>query len=77
MTNKAKKLVKELFSEFLETPTLLPSSWQNKILHEFGSKQTNFNNARIIADYIASLTDREAMLEHDRLFIMSPERGRT
>ena len=77
MTNKAKKLVKELFSEFLETPSLLPSSWQNKILYEVGSKQTNFNNARIIADYIASLTDREAMLEHDRLFIMSPARGRT
>ena len=71
MTNKANKLVKELFAEFLKTPSLLPNEWQNKILNHLNSKDRDVHNARIIADYIASLTDREAMLEHDRLFILS------
>ena len=72
MTNKAQKLVKELFLEFFQTPTLLPTCWQNQILNEFNLKKKDVCKARIIADYIASLTDREAMLEHDRLFILSP-----
>lgn len=72
MNNKAQKLVKELFLEFFQTPTLLPTCWQNQILNEFNLKKKDVCKARIIADYIASLTDREAMLEHDRLFILSP-----
>lgn len=72
MTNKAQKLLKDLFSEFLHNTALLPDYWQNKIITETVKDQSEVNNARIIADYIASLTDREAMLEHDRLFILSP-----
>ncbi len=72
MTNKAQKLLKELCTEFLHNTALLPDYWQNKIITKSVGDQTDANNARIIADYIASLTDREAMLEHDRLFILSP-----
>ena len=74
MTNKAQKLVKELFAEFFETPSLLPTDWQNKMLNHLNSRNGDAYSARIIADYIASLTDREAMLEHDRLFILSSKR---
>ena len=74
MTNKAQKLVKELFFEFFEAPALLPGNWQSKNFNQIDVKKKEYIKARIIADYIASLTDREAMLEHDRLFILSPKR---
>ena len=71
MTNKARKLLKELFNEFFECPFLLPSHWQQKIYCQSKSNKAEYHNARVIADYIASLTDREAILEHDRLFNLS------
>ena len=71
MTSKARKLLKDLFKEFFESPFLLPSYWQNKIYYKSNSKKVEYHNARVIADYIASLTDREAILEHDRLFNLS------
>ena len=71
MTNKARKLLKELFNEFFERPFLLPSYWQQKISCQSESNKAEYHNARVIADYIASLTDREAILEHDRLFNLS------
>ena len=43
MTNKARKLLKELFNEFFERPFLLPSYWQQKI-----SCQSESNKANII-----------------------------
>ena len=72
MTNKAQKLLKDLFSEFLQNTALLPNYWQHKIIKKPVGNDTDVSNARIVADYIASLTDREAMLEHDRLFVLSP-----
>ena len=72
MTNKAQKLLKDLCAEFLQNSALLPDYWQNKIIKKSVGDDTDVSNARIIADYIASLTDREAMLEHDRLFVLSP-----
>ena len=72
MTNKAQKLLKDLCAEFLQNTALLPNYWQHKIIKKPVGDDTEISNARIIADYIASLTDREAMLEHDRLFVLSP-----
>ena len=72
MTNKAQKLLKDLCAEFLQNTALLPNYWQHKIIKKPVGDDTDISNARIIADYIASLTDREAMLEHDRLFVLSP-----
>ena len=36
------------------------------------SEMTKIERARIIADYIASMTDRYAILEHERLFDLGP-----
>ena len=33
---------------------------------------TNSDRARIVADYIASMTDRYAIIEHERLFDLGP-----
>ncbi len=59
MTNKAKRIVTELFELFLSQPILLPTEHFNK---------TNELGARAIADYIAGMTDRYAIREHRRLF---------
>lgn len=61
MTNKARRIVRELFDAFVHEPRLLPPDYR----HEQASTQ-----ARAIADYIAGMTDRYAIREHHRLFRM-------
>ena len=46
-------------------PDTLPTEWR----HEAESV-TETDRARLIADYIAGMTDRYALVEHDRLFTM-------
>ncbi len=59
MTTKAKRIVRDLFTAFLEDPRLLPPQHQAR---------ANVDQARAIADYIAGMTDRYAIKEHRRLF---------
>ena len=57
MTSKARRVLKELFDFFLAEPECLPPEWQ----------QSENTPARI-ADYLAGMTDRYALLEHRRIF---------
>ncbi len=61
MTNKAYRIITDLFEIFFSNPSLLPKS-----------QTFNFCNknekARYVADYIAGMTDRFAMREHRKLF---------
>jgi dGTPase len=59
MTTKAKRIVTDLFRAFLDEPRLLPQDHQARVAE---------NKARAIADYVAGMTDRYAMKEHQRLF---------
>lgn len=59
MTSKARRIIAELFNAFLTDPGLLPDDYQT----ENPDKQP-----RVIADYIAGMTDRYAIREHQRLF---------
>lgn len=59
MTGKARKVVRQLFEAFLDEPGLLPPDYR---------RDDRVRQARAIADYIAGMTDRYAMLEHRRLF---------
>ena len=59
MTTKAARVVTELFDAFLATPALLPSEHQ---------PLPDSDVPRMIADYIAGMTDRYAMREYRRLF---------
>ena len=71
MTSKAKRVVTDLFDLFMSETNTLPTDWQMRN----GIVITDLvpsNRARIIADYIASMTDRYAMLEHQRLFEPGP-----
>lgn len=61
MTSKARRIVRELFSAFLEDPRLLPDEYR---------KEGKEAQARAIADYIAGMTDRYAIREHRQLFRM-------
>lgn len=67
MTSKARRIVAELFASFMREPTLLPPDYQlskNEAAIQPGSQ------ARNIADYIAGMTDRYAIREHKRLFLI-------
>jgi len=59
MTSKAKRIVADLFRAFLDEPRLLPLDHQARVAED---------KARAIADYVAGMTDRYAMKEHQRLF---------
>ncbi|MBP7241201.1 deoxyguanosinetriphosphate triphosphohydrolase [Amaricoccus sp.] len=61
MRRKAKRVVRELFETFLESPELMPQDWNACVaLDETG-------RARVVSDYIAGMTDRFALQEHRRL----------
>ena len=63
MRRKAAIVVRELFAIFVEEPELLPSEWREGATHAVSSEL----RARIIADYIAGMTDRFALEEHRKL----------
>jgi len=65
MTSKARRIVTELFQAFLDEPSLLPPDYQVAAGADRQQRQ-----ARQVADYIAGMTDRYAMREHRRLFMV-------
>ena len=65
MTSKGRRVVKDLFRLFHAEPECLPPELQASCDGKGGAK-----TARIVADYIAGMTDRLALDEHRRLFDM-------
>src|SRR5665213_92695 len=63
MSSKARRIVAELFEIFTREPDCLPTEWR-----ELTDKNDPAKTARIVADYIAGMTDRFALDEHRRLF---------
>ncbi len=63
MSLKARRVVRELFQAFLAEPECLPSEWRAT-----ASCGAPADRARIVADYLAGMTDRFALDEHRRLF---------
>jgi dGTPase len=59
MASKARRIVGDLFGAFFSEPLLLPPEFQAR---------AGEDKARAIADYVAGMTDRYAILEHRRLF---------
>ncbi len=56
-------MVRELFDGLSERPDCLPPDWQERARAGDAAAR-----AAAIADYIAGMTDRFALDEHDRLF---------
>ena len=61
---KAGKTVRDLFSAFMDDPRLLPPQYQDRLPSPGADAAAR---ARVIADYIAGMTDRYAIREHARL----------
>ena len=59
----ARRVVADLFKLFFEEPDCLPTEWQRR-----RDPQDEIRTARVVADYIAGMTDRYAIDEHARLF---------
>ena len=71
MTSKAKRVVTDLFNLFMSETNTLPDEWQTRNGNPIDAL-SEADRARVIADYIASMTDRYAILEHERLFELGP-----
>lgn len=67
MTSKARRIITELFNAFMQEPRLLPPDYQ-LIANDAANRM--HDQARKVADYIAGMTDRYAMREHRRLFVV-------
>jgi dGTPase len=67
MTAKARRVMRELFDAFFEEPALMPDE-HKETSRQMESQHGPAGRARAVADYIAGMTDRYAILEHSRLF---------
>ncbi len=73
MDQKAKTVVKAIYDAYFNNPALLPAEWRYKLDHSSdmsGYEQLTADQckARILCDYIACMTDRYALEEHEKLF---------
>jgi dGTPase len=67
--SKSRRVVQDLFALFMSEPECLPTEWQAEL--DGGGAVTDMTRrARLVADYIAGMTDRFALAEHRRLFDM-------
>jgi dGTPase len=65
---EAESVVRNLFGHFLASPSDLPAGWGEGL-----SVDDEASRMRRIADYIAGMTDRYALIEHARYFSNTPE----
>jgi dGTPase len=66
MSAKARRIVRDLFDAFFNDPALMPDEHEARSRLELVKGPAG--RARAVADYIAGMTDRYAILEHSRLF---------
>jgi dGTPase len=67
VTRKAQRVVRELFEAFLADPRLMPPEHFVLAEQQKGSGAKSAR-ARVVADYIAGMTDRYALDEHERIY---------
>jgi dGTPase len=68
MTSKARRVVADLFTLYVDEPECLPEEWRPGAEHLDRTMR-----ARHVADYIAGMTDRFALDEHRRLYDLYEE----
>jgi len=69
--SQAKRIVRALFDLFFTEPETLPPEWRSRY-EASGEGADKARLARVVCDYIAGMTDRYAISEHDRLFGAGP-----
>ena len=70
MTLKARRVVRELADALLAAPECLPDGWRARAGPPHAAA-----TAATVRDYVAGMTDRFALDEHDRLFKLSRDRA--
>jgi dGTPase len=63
---RAKKVVSELFEAYCEEPAQMQASFAERAF-QAPMHPTPTSIQRVVADYIAGMTDRFALREHERL----------
>ena len=66
--DRAERLVRDLVARYRREPRALPDAWGAA-----ASKCNERRQARLVADFVAGMTDRFAISEHRRLFDATPE----
>ena len=64
----AERIVSDLFARYLAAPAAMPEAWQAA-----AACREERRRARVIADFVAGMTDRYAIAEHRRLFDATPD----
>ncbi|HEY0901740.1 MAG TPA: deoxyguanosinetriphosphate triphosphohydrolase [Micavibrio sp.] len=67
MRLQVSRVVRDLYHAFTDNYKLLPDNWQLRV-NEAGGPADRIAHARVVADYIAGMTDRFAIKEHGQLF---------
>jgi dGTPase len=65
---QADDILRDLFRRFTNEPSAMPEEWRANL-----DSSDEPRLARRVADYIAGMTDRFAILEHQRLFATTPD----
>jgi dGTPase len=63
MMTKAKWVVQRLFEQYVAQPECLPDEWR-----QAAEPLEGVRRARLVADYIAGMTDRYALKEYEKIF---------
>jgi len=63
MRAQVTRVVEDLFPLYMARPDLLPEEWQSDVV----AAQGETARARLVADYIAGMTDRFALDQHRML----------
>jgi dGTPase len=67
MCHKGRRLLRQLFENFVAQPGQLPRHVQER-LQATGDPHAEQNVARTVLDFVASITDRHAVLLHEQVF---------
>ena len=67
MSNKADHIIRDLFDGFMQDIKLLPPK-QQETASRYEESMGDSGRALAVADYIAGMTDRYAIMEHRRIF---------
>jgi dGTPase len=65
---EAEGVLRDLFNHFATSPDALPADWGEGL-----AANDEQSRMRRIADYIAGMTDRYALIEHAKYFKATPE----
>ncbi len=67
MSAKASRVIRELFEGLMADPKLLPDEYADRAASA-EAEEGDAGTARVIADYVAGMTDRFAIAEHEKLY---------